>query len=101
MRAYNRIAKRKFSIYCEIEHPGVIVVMDPTLLDAVDVAVERKKLEATLVKFRKDLAEAEKRLSNPSFLERAPAEVVAEEKRRREAARSEIELLERSLADLD
>ena len=37
LQAYNRIAKRKFSIYCEIEHPGVIVVMDPTLLDTVDV----------------------------------------------------------------
>jgi pyruvate ferredoxin oxidoreductase gamma subunit len=37
LRAYNRIAKRKFSIYCEIEHPGVIVVIDPTLLDTVNV----------------------------------------------------------------
>jgi pyruvate ferredoxin oxidoreductase gamma subunit len=37
VRAYNRIAKRRFSIYCEIEHPGVIIVMDPTLLDSVDV----------------------------------------------------------------
>ncbi|HEY5999923.1 MAG TPA: 2-oxoacid:acceptor oxidoreductase family protein [bacterium] len=37
LRAYNRIAKRRFSIYCEIEHPGVIVVMDPTLLDTVNV----------------------------------------------------------------
>ena len=37
VQAYNRIAKRKFSIYCVIEHPGVIVVMDPTLLDTVDV----------------------------------------------------------------
>jgi pyruvate ferredoxin oxidoreductase gamma subunit len=37
LRAYNRISKRKFSIYCEIEHPGVIVVIDPTLLDPVDV----------------------------------------------------------------
>ena len=38
VRAYNRLAKRPFSIYCEIEHPGVVVVMDPTLLDIVDVA---------------------------------------------------------------
>ena len=38
VRAYNRISKRKFSIYCEIEHPGVIVVMDPTLLDTANVA---------------------------------------------------------------
>jgi len=38
VRAYNRIAKRKFSIYCEIEHPGFVVVMDPTMLDIVNVA---------------------------------------------------------------
>ncbi|MDH4198055.1 MAG: class I tRNA ligase family protein, partial [Candidatus Aminicenantes bacterium] len=71
------------------------------LLDAIDVAAERKKLEASLVKKRKDLSEAEKRLANPSFLERAPAAVVTEEKRRQATARREIELLERSLADLE
>jgi len=37
VRAYNRIGKRRFSIYCEIEHPGVIIVIDPTLLDTVNV----------------------------------------------------------------
>jgi pyruvate ferredoxin oxidoreductase gamma subunit len=26
VRAYNRIAKVPFSIYCEIEHPGVVIV---------------------------------------------------------------------------
>jgi len=38
VRAYNRVGKRKFSIYCEIEHPGFIVVLDPTMLDTVNVA---------------------------------------------------------------
>jgi pyruvate ferredoxin oxidoreductase gamma subunit len=38
LRAYNRVSKRKFSIYCEIEHPGVVVVLDPTMLDTVKVA---------------------------------------------------------------
>jgi len=71
------------------------------LLDAIDAAAERKRLETSLARRRKDLGEAEKRLANQGFLERAPAEVVAEEKRRRDAARAEIELLERSLADLD
>ncbi len=36
VRAYNRIAKVPFSIYCEIEHPGVVIVIDPTLLNTVD-----------------------------------------------------------------
>jgi pyruvate ferredoxin oxidoreductase gamma subunit len=37
VQAYNRIAKRPFSIYCPIEHPGVVIVIDPTLLDTVNV----------------------------------------------------------------
>jgi pyruvate ferredoxin oxidoreductase gamma subunit len=37
LRAYNRIAKQPFSIYCEIEHPGVVIVIDPTLIDSVNV----------------------------------------------------------------
>ena len=37
LRAYNRVSKRPFSIYCEIEHPGVIVLIDPTLIDTVDI----------------------------------------------------------------
>ncbi len=71
------------------------------LLDVIDVEAERKRLEGTLKKRRKELDEVEKRLANPRFLDRAPAGVVTEEKRRLEKARQEVELLERSLADLD
>jgi valyl-tRNA synthetase len=74
--------------------------MEIFLLDAIDTDAERRRLEAALAKWRKDLAQSERKLANPGFAERAPADVVTEEKRRREAALREIALLERSLADL-
>ncbi len=80
----------------KVVHAG----MEIFLLDVIDVEDERKRLDGALKKWRKDLELAEKKLANRSFVERAPAEVVAEERRRLEAARREIEILERSLADL-
>ncbi len=71
------------------------------LLDVIDTEVERKRLETALKKAQKDLEQVEKRLGNPNFVGRAPADIVAEERRRREAARREIQLLEASLRDLD
>jgi valyl-tRNA synthetase len=70
------------------------------LLDVIDIEVERKRLETALEKARKDLEKVEKRLGNPNFVDRAPADVVAEERRRGAAARREIKLLEASLRDL-
>ncbi|MBM3306097.1 MAG: class I tRNA ligase family protein, partial [Candidatus Aminicenantes bacterium] len=74
--------------------------MEIFLLDVIDVDAERSRLEAGLKKWRKDLEHIEKKIDNPRFVEKAPPEVVAEERRRLEAARREIALLETSLADL-
>lgn len=38
MRAYNRISKDNFSLYCSVVNPDVVVVLDPSLLNVVDVA---------------------------------------------------------------
>jgi valyl-tRNA synthetase len=70
------------------------------LLDVVDVEAERKRLEGALGKRRAELEQTERKLANKGFVDRAPAEVVAEERRRRDASLREIEILERSLADL-
>ena len=70
------------------------------LLDVVDIEAERKRLEGTLGKRRAELEQTERKLANKGFVDRAPAEVVAEERRRRDASLREIEILERSLADL-
>lgn len=35
--AYNRISDGRLTVHCQIEEPGYVVVLDPTLLDTVDV----------------------------------------------------------------
>jgi valyl-tRNA synthetase len=70
------------------------------LLEAVDVDAESKRLKTALERARRELDKIEKRLGNPSFLDKAPAGVVAEERRRLEAARNDITLLEARLRDL-
>lgn len=37
LRAYNRISERPIRIHCQVESPNIVVVIDPSLLDAVDV----------------------------------------------------------------
>jgi len=37
LRAYNRISVTPMTIHCQVTNPSVIAVVDPTLLDTVDV----------------------------------------------------------------
>src|SRR5690606_5299682 len=67
---------------------------------AIDVAAERKRLEKDLAAARKELDQAERKLGNEQFLNKAPAEVVQKVRERREAALTEIERIERQLAAL-
>lgn len=53
------------------------------LKGVVDFAAERERLQKELAGLEQNLAGYERKLSNPSFVERAPAAVVEEEKRRR------------------
>jgi len=52
------------------------------LAGLIDREAELKRLESELQKLRDDHARAQGKLSNPSFAERAPAEVVAKERER-------------------
>ncbi len=38
LKAYNRISEKPIRIHCQVTSPNVIVVIDPSLLDVVDVA---------------------------------------------------------------
>ena len=66
----------------------------------IDVAAERKRLTKDLATARADIAAAEKKLATPSFVERAPAEVVAKNRDRLAAAQAEAARLEERLAAL-
>ncbi|WP_019855078.1 valine--tRNA ligase [Actinopolyspora mortivallis] len=70
------------------------------LSGAVDVAAERKRLTKDLEAARKELDGTEKKLNNPSFTEKAPAEVVDKIRSRRQTALAEIERLNTRLESL-
>jgi valyl-tRNA synthetase len=67
---------------------------------AIDVAAERARLGRDLAAARKELDQAEKKLGNPKFVEKAPADVVDGIRVRREAALAEAERVAARLAAL-
>jgi valyl-tRNA synthetase len=74
----------------EVALPGGAVTVELDLSGTVDVAAERKRLAKDLAAAEKELAQTEAKLGNPQFADRAPAEVVAKIKARRELAAAEI-----------
>ena len=68
------------------------------LKGVVDFAAERERLQKELAGLEQNLAGYERKLSNPSFVERAPAAVVEEEKRRRAGALENKAKVEEALA---
>ena len=57
------------------------------LAGVIDLAAEGARIDKELAKIASDLALLDKKLSNPSFVERAPAEVVAKDRARVEELR--------------
>ena len=67
------------------------------LKGVVDFAAEKERLNKELANVNKFLEGYKKKLSNPSFVERAPAAVVAEERRRQSEAEANKAKLEAAL----
>jgi valyl-tRNA synthetase len=85
-----------FSPTASIEAEGVTVQLDTAA--AIDVAAERRRLEKDLSAAREDVAQTERKLANPSFVARAPEEVVARSRDRLAAGQADIARLEQRLA---
>lgn len=68
------------------------------LKGVVDFAAERERLQKELVGLEQNLASYERKLSNPNFVEKAPAAVVAEERRRQTEALENKAKVEEALA---
>ena len=66
----------------------------------IDVKVEREKLEKEIQRLNGMLIGVEKKLSNEKFVNNAPADVVENEKRKKEDWKNSIEKLESILVDL-
>ncbi len=91
-------APAELSAYTAATTPAVQVFM-PTG-DLVDIARERERLNRELAKARKELESLEKKLSNPGFVNKAPANVVAAERERATSLSALTEKLTSNLAAL-
>ncbi|MGB2908074.1 MAG: valine--tRNA ligase [Candidatus Aminicenantaceae bacterium] len=71
------------------------------LTGVIDPDKERDRLQKQRDKLLTDIQKAESKLQNANFVERAPAHVVEEEKKRLSEAKNQVELIENNLAVLD
>ena len=60
--SYNRIAGSPIYLHCQVTDPNVVVVLDPTLLDAVDVTAGLREDGAIIVNTNKTPADLRKML---------------------------------------
>jgi len=67
----------------------------------VDVAAERERLSKEITRIETEIAKAQAKLSNPSFVERAPANVVEQEKDRLNAFNSKLNSMNEQLQKLN
>ncbi|RII27223.1 MAG: valine--tRNA ligase [Geobacter sp.] len=82
-----------------VQVAGDIKIVVP-LKGLVDVAEEEKRLLKEIGKVDKDIEFLDKKLSNPSFVERAPADVVAKEREKLTELADKKRLLEESLVKI-
>jgi len=87
-----------FAPTATVQAEGVIVRLDTAA--AIDLGAERRRLEKDLAAARADVDAAQRKLSSPAFVERAPEAIVAKNRDRLAAAEAEIARLEDRLADL-
>ena len=66
----------------------------------VDIASERERLSKEIARLENEIAKANSRLGNPGFVERAPANVVAQEKERLFSYTTALEKTRAQLATL-
>ncbi len=63
LRAYNRISSKPIRMHCPVLNPQVITVVDPTLLDAVDVSEGAREDAIFIVNTPKEPDEIRKKLN--------------------------------------
>ena len=70
------------------------------LVGIIDFAAERARLDKELKRLKSEIEKIDKKLGNAQFLERAPEEVVAEQRERRAEYEAQAEKVRRSLETL-
>jgi valyl-tRNA synthetase len=87
-----------FSPNASVQAEGITVQMDTST--GIDVAAERRRLTKELAAAQADAEVSQRKLASPSFVEKAPADVVTKSRDRLAAAQAEIGRLEERLAAL-
>jgi len=87
-----------FSANASLQAEGVTIELDTS--SAIDVAAEQRRVTKELAAAQADAQISQRKLSSQSFLEKAPADVVAKSRDRLAAAEAEIARLEERLAAL-
>ena len=87
-----------FTPTASVQAEGVIIQLDTAA--TIDVAAERRRLAKDLAAAQAEADTAERKLSTPSFVQRAPAAVVAKNRDRLAAAQAEMTRIEGRLATL-
>ena len=67
----------------------------------IDVAKERERLTKEIIRIKLEITKSETKLSNPSFVKRAPTKVVTQEKDRLSGFKSKLEKITELLQKLD
>jgi valyl-tRNA synthetase len=100
IRALTRLTEPDgaFTPTASVEAEGVTVQLDTAA--GLDVGAERKRAEKDLAAARAEIESVGRKLGNPSFVERAPADVVAKNRARLAAAEDEVRRLTERLAAL-
>ena len=83
----------------QVVHSGTVFALP--LAGILDIAAEKARLDKEIVKVTKEFDAIDSRLGNPSFVERAPEAVVAENKSRREELAEQVQKLDAARARLD
>jgi valyl-tRNA synthetase len=87
-----------FSPNASVEAEGIIVRLDSS--SGINVEAERRRLTKELAAAQADAEVSERKLSSQSFIQKAPAHVVAKSRDRLASAQAEIARLEERLATL-
>jgi len=100
IRALLRLAEpgEAFAATASLHAEGVTIELDTAA--GLDVEAERKRLAKDLSAAQADIEVTERKLASPSFVERAPAEIVAKSRDRLAAKQDEVQRLTERLAML-
>lgn len=75
LRIGKELKKPPWSAFVQVQEVEIFIPMDPSHMES-----EKRRLQKEILKVEKEIAFVSKKLSNPQFLEKAPPEVVSQEK---------------------